>query len=272
MESSKRNRRLLYWLRVVARHRPAVVPTSDRSVTLLRNDAGRTLRLSVEMFGHMQRRGLIICQQDGTVPRLQLTEAGRAAVSRLEGGEFAAQHRRVEPSLATADGNRPAPMINLDESPLGSMSRLRGANGARWFSEREIAAAERLRIDFEAAMMQPRMTASWDPAHTVTKNAFRHDGQSLSGKALRARDRLNSAVGAVGPELAGAMIDVCCFLKGLERVERERGWPRRSAKLMLKTALGMLDRHYASEAGAPPRASGCIRHWGSEDFRPHAAE
>ncbi|MEN0001668.1 MAG: DUF6456 domain-containing protein, partial [Pseudomonadota bacterium] len=59
-----------------------------------------------------------------------------------------------------------------------------------------------------------------------------------------ARGRVAKALSNVGPELAGLLLDVCCFLKGLERVEAERRWPRRSAKLLLKVALASLDRHY----------------------------
>jgi hypothetical protein len=62
------------------------------------------------------------------------------------------------------------------------------------------------------------------------------------------------------------LIDVCCFLKGLETVERERQWPVRSAKLILKTALAVLDRHYHPPAFG--RRSPRIIHWGTEDYRP----
>lgn len=69
----------------------------------------------------------------------------------------------------------------------------------------------------------------------------------------------------MGPELAGPLVDVCCFLKGVEQVETERGWPARSAKLILKTALSVLSRHYEPETA--PRQTG-ILHWGSSDYRP----
>ncbi|HEX2146380.1 MAG TPA: DUF6456 domain-containing protein [Pseudorhizobium sp.] len=69
----------------------------------------------------------------------------------------------------------------------------------------------------------------------------------------------------MGPELAGVAVDVCCFSKGLETVERERQWPVRSGKLMLRTALLALSRHYAP----PPRASGrTSHHWGAAGYRP----
>jgi hypothetical protein len=52
------------------------------------------------------------------------------------------------------------------------------------------------------------------------------------------------ALDAVGPELAGILVDVCCLSRGLEAAERSLGWPQRSGKLVLQIALTRLARHY----------------------------
>ena len=64
-----------------------------------------------------------------------------------------------------------------------------------------------------------------------------------------------------GPEFAGVLLDVCCFLKGLEDVERERRWPLRSAKVVLQLGLDRLARHYGFASEARGRARAPIRTW-----------
>ena len=61
---------------------------------------------------------------------------------------------------------------------------------------------------------------------------------------------MRKAIDAMGERLAGPVIDICCFLKGLELVERERGWKKRSAKHVLAEGLAILARHYGLQEEA----------------------
>ena len=119
------------------------------------------------------------------------------------------------------------------------------------------------RADFARGHLQPKITASWEPRLSQRGKGEAGGKVDLTESAMAARTRVNRAIEAMGPELSGVALDICCFEKGLELVERERGWPVRSAKLMLRTALLALARHYASPSS--PRAS---HSWGAEGFRP----
>jgi len=92
--------------------------------------------------------------------------------------------------------------------------------------------------------LMQKVTSSWDPTASSGKSSGRGLKADLTDSALDARKRLETALQTVGPDLAGVLTDVCCFLKGLELVERERRWPPRSAKLMLRTGLELLCFHY----------------------------
>ena len=158
------------------------------------------------------------------------------------------------------------PRFDAEESPLGRLATRLGKDGKPILDTAEAMAGERLRVDFTRAGMTPGITQRWDPTPRAT-SAARGAGD-LSDSALDAKARVFAALDAVGPELSGVVLDVCCFLKGLELVERERQWPVRSAKLMLKAGLGALGRHYGFAAEASDKAAGRIRRWGTADYRP----
>ncbi|WP_199498781.1 MULTISPECIES: DUF6456 domain-containing protein [Mesorhizobium] len=178
------------------------------------------------------------------------------------GDRFGAQHRDIE-MRAGADGEL---AINLNESPLGQIAKRKDKQGKSFLNEIEVRAGERLRSDYTRGQMMPRLGANWE----ARVSSGRRGGgvAELTETALAARMRVEKAIVAVGPELSGVLIDVCCFLKGLEVVEAERLWPARSAKIVLKAALGALSRHYE-----PPRTrpTGNIQHWGAAGYKPSIA-
>ncbi len=148
-------------------------------------------------------------------------------------------------------------MATSDESPLTRLAARKGTDGQPFLAAHEVAAGERLRVDFIRGGLSPSVTQRWDDA---PRSGSRSGPADLSDAVLDCRRRVELALKAVGPELSGVLLDVCCFLKGTERVEAERQWPARSAKLMLKTGLAALARHYGMvhEAGG---GRGAIRAW-----------
>ncbi|MEO1989386.1 MAG: DUF6456 domain-containing protein [Martelella sp.] len=148
-----------------------------------------------------------------------------------------------------------------EKTPLDMLARLKARDGSAFLTEEAFAAGERLAEDFNRALMQPRISASLQP-RLETRGRFAAPS-AMSDTAIDARRRVARALKAVGPELADIALDFCCFMKGLEQIERERQWPVRSAKLMVRTALQALARHYT-----PPPPKGGMRGWGAEGYRP----
>ncbi|NDW04394.1 DUF6456 domain-containing protein [Jiella pacifica] len=149
------------------------------------------------------------------------------------------------------------PGFNEEETPLTRLATRRGRDGEPFLTATEAMAGERIRADFTRGQMTPSLTQRWD---AMPRAPRRGGGAELGDTAIDARKRVSTACEAVGPELSGLVLDVCCFLKGLETVERERQWPARSAKLLLKTALAMLARHYGFDCDRQGR-EGRIRRW-----------
>ncbi|SJZ65851.1 DUF6456 domain-containing protein [Consotaella salsifontis] len=156
--------------------------------------------------------------------------------------------------------------FNQEESPLYRLATRAARDGRPFLAPSEAMAGERLRADFTRAGLTPAVSQRWDFGAKASEGW--RGASDLSETALDAKARVNSAIASVGPELSGVLLDVCCFLKGLETVEHERCWPARSAKLLLKAGLGMLARHYGFDREAGSGKSGHIRRWGAADYRP----
>ncbi len=237
-------------------------PQADQ--LLLSNAAIGCIAVPARVCREMVAAGLVRRQDQCLV----IEPSGMSHLARDGFGQqqaFAFQHGDVDTkTVANGDGLEQV-LVNHAESPLGRLARLKATTGEPFLELGEFKAGNRLRADFSRAQMEPRLGINWDMTGTGrTANGAGGRGE-LNDAAIAARRRVNSALDAVGPELAGILVDVCCFLKGLANVEQERGWPVRSAKIVLKTALAALSRHYEPEV-ARPRSG--IMHWGGPGYRP----
>ena len=165
-----------------------------------------------------------------------------------------------------------APQRNLDESPLAWLARRRDKDGQPMISASQFNAGEQLRADFTRSQMAPRVTSNWSGFLSGGGGGGRRgppgQGIDIADHVIAARQRINVAMSAVGPELSGILLDVCCHLHGLENLEKAAGWPQRSGKIVLQIALQRLARHYGLVRDEEPPRAAIVRHWGSEGYRP----
>ncbi len=169
-------------------------------------------------------------------------------------------------ATVTVDGVAQEVVVDERESPLLWLHRRPGKDGAPQISTSEFAAGERFRADLTLAQMLPRVTVNWDAGLAAGTHAPARGPAEASDSSLAARQRVRLACKRLGPELSGLAIDVCGFLKGLDQVERERKWPARSAKVVLRLALSALVEHYGLGGREDPSPRRAV--WRAPDARP----
>lgn len=245
---------------------------ADGDVTMSRTDPvqlqtlhGKGATVARAVVEHALRLGLAL--RRGSVLAAS-PETGNYIRRCLSGGDgFQDQHRALTERTVEVASTRQPVSVNQLESPLSALSRLKDKAGAQFLPAPAIAAGDQFARDFNRAGLQPRLTMAWEPRLASRNAGEMGQARQISDTAAAARQRLQRAVEAMGPELSGVALDVCCFMKGLEVVERERQWPARSAKLMLRAALMALSRHYAPDV--PSRRHS--HNWGADDYRPDMA-
>jgi hypothetical protein len=177
-----------------------------------------------------------------------------------------ARHLSLETRQILTEDGIASVLVNDSESPLAWFARRKGRDGRSLIAPHQFIAGEKLRADFTRAHMAPRVTAHWGaPTGGRPRGSGLSPGE-MTDVMLASRQKVGQALDACGPEFSGLLMDVCCFLRGLEDVERERNWPARSAKVVLQLALDRLARHYglAGETSGKPAK---LRTWLAEDAK-----
>ena len=125
--------------------------------------------------------------------------------------------------------------VNLAESPL-TWLHARG-----YLCDRQFAAGERLRADWERAQLAPGVTMRWDPVRIPGGGGT---GLHPTERQVAAKARFDGAVAAAGPGLADVLWRVVCAGETLPYAERALTWPARSGKLVLRFALDRVADFY----------------------------
>ncbi|HEX8584794.1 MAG TPA: DUF6456 domain-containing protein [Allosphingosinicella sp.] len=127
---------------------------------------------------------------------------------------------------------------NLAESPLGWLL----ARGH--VSERQFAAGEQLRADWERAQLAPRVTMDYEgtPSSRTARGAPTPSDPTTA--QIAARRRFDAAIAEVGPGLTDILWRLVCSGEAMRDAEQALGWPARAGKLVLVMALDRLAGFY----------------------------
>lgn len=128
--------------------------------------------------------------------------------------------------------------VNLAESPL-SWLHSRG-----YLTDRQFLAGEKLRGDYEAAMMGPNVTMNWENIPLSREKRGAPGGLNQTERMISAKARFDGALAVLGPDLSDIAWRVICAGEAIPDAEREMEWPVRSGKLVLRIALDRLAGFY----------------------------
>lgn len=236
-------------------------PFADDSLVARRGGDG--ISVGSGRFAAASGRALVsadLAEWDAAGTQLTISAAGRSRLRRKAAGgdaAFAAQHRELTVEVGD-DASGPV-LRNAAENPLAWMVRRRGRDGVPLIDAASFEAGERLRRDMNSSALLPRMGGEFGA--TRVDGGGPRDPASAADHVIAARQRVRGALDAVGSDLSGLLIDLCGFLKGLERIEVERRWPARSAKVVARIALGRLAEHYGLEREATGPEQARLRLW-----------
>lgn len=201
-----------------------------------------------------------VLQVDGDDCRVTAETLGWLKRALCDADAYAAQHR--------IDGSGPqGERLNLAESPLARLAVAARGEDVPFLARHQVEAGERVRRLAERARLAPRLTMNYSGAQVAARGAARSAGE-ISDLAADARKALAEIHRLLPADCAGVVLDVCGLLKGLQTVEAERGWPRRSAKLVLRIGLEQLAQHYGLAPLAVGAESARRRAWMEPGARP----
>lgn len=131
--------------------------------------------------------------------------------------------------------------MTIEDNTLARLAT--GRDGSAFLAPHHMLAAARLEHLIARSRVVARVTMSYDPTR-VGRSAAGNGAAEVSDSAADARQKLNRLAGTIPADCWGVVFDVCGLGKGLQEIETERRWPRRSAKLVLRIGLDQLAQQF----------------------------
>lgn len=232
-----------------------VAASMDKAVIVRETEGKDPTRIGIvdkPLAEAMALKGWISCTRSGRITRYAITRAGREALAHLladveEDGDSAGFAEAPAGFEHGGAGSAPRAIgrkrYGLSETPLLGLARRKDRNGDPFLPDDLVRVGERLREDFELAQIGPRVAQDWDNFLTgAVEIGTAAGGPPEAGSA--ARQRVSGALRDLGPGLADVALRCCCYIEGLERIEKRMGWSARSGKIVPRIALQRLKRHY----------------------------
>ncbi len=232
----------------------AVAREMENGVILREGPMGEPQRLAVvtrDLAEAMALREWIACADpDARIRRYGIAPAGRSLLRRATA--VAAQGLAEAPAVFEGPDEASDMRLRhmrslLAESPLASLARSRDGDGRPFLGREHVAAGERLREDYEAAM-QGGFAVRWEEVLARPAD-FAAPPEGSQHRPAAALARVARALTALGPGLADVALGCCGLLERIEVLEKRLGWSARSGKVVLRIALDRLRRHYQEEEG-----------------------
>ena len=218
--------------------------------------SGTSVSLVEAELRALEARGLVRVDAGTCTPTPDCATWLRRALAASDG--FADQHRVLAPG---PEGSR----RDLGNSPLDKLAH--HAAGGSFLAPHHLAAGLKVCQWGARAQLRQRITMSYDPAQVGGRRQGA-GAADISDMAAEARKALGRLYRDLPRDCAEIIVDVCVFEKGLQAIETERGWPRRSAKLVLRIGLDRLAALLGLGSEAIGQPSGRRRDWRDAGFQP----
>lgn len=147
-----------------------------------------------------------------------------------------------------------------DDDALARLATGRGGTEPPFLAPHHVAAATRFEQLVRRSQLTPRLTMSYSAAN-IGRGPSGNGVETASEGAADARLRLSRIASSLPADCWGVLFDVCGLGKGLQLVETERRWPRRSAKLVLRIGLDQLALQFGLSPHATGAEHGTTRKW-----------